>query len=179
MWIGISGLFIEYYDNRVLAFIGDHIGKIGKVDKNTFTRERGAYTRLFIQVDINKSLLAMFSVKGRHYKVEYEGLHISCLGCGRYGYHAEVCREKKAVTLVEEGEKEETSKGDINNESKKLMETLGHWSIIQKTRKTMHSKQVTSKDWQVDHANNTLVKYATIMLECNKRDRDSLHLKRD
>lgn len=62
VWIGISCLPIEYYDNRVLAFIGDHIGKTGKVNKNTFTRERGAYTRLFIQVDLNKSLLAMFSI---------------------------------------------------------------------------------------------------------------------
>ncbi|KAI5416463.1 hypothetical protein KIW84_041500 [Lathyrus oleraceus] len=106
LWPLSLGLSIEYYDNRVLAFIGDHIGKTGKVDKNTFTRERGVYTRLFIQVDLNKSLLAMSSIKGRHYKVEYEGLHISCLGCGRYGYHAEVCREKKAVTLVEDEEKE-------------------------------------------------------------------------
>lgn len=90
MWVRISCISIEYYDDRVLAFIGDRIGKNVKVYKNTLTRERGKYAQLYIQVDLNKPLLTMFSIKGMHYKVECEGLHLLCLICGRFGHHAEV-----------------------------------------------------------------------------------------
>lgn len=33
----------------------------------------------------------MFSIKGEHYKVEYEGLHMLRLECGRYGHENLVC----------------------------------------------------------------------------------------
>ncbi|KAI5435238.1 hypothetical protein KIW84_021886 [Lathyrus oleraceus] len=47
IWVIISGLPIKYYDNRVLSYIGYHIGKTVKVDKNTISREIGKYARLF------------------------------------------------------------------------------------------------------------------------------------
>ncbi|KAI5409269.1 hypothetical protein KIW84_054903 [Lathyrus oleraceus] len=80
---------IEYYDQRVLTFIDNGIRKSIKVDKNTLSRERGKYARLCIQFDLTKPLMAMFSIKGRHFKAEYEGLHISCLQCGKYRHTAE------------------------------------------------------------------------------------------
>lgn len=58
-------------------------------------------------------ILVMFSIKGRHYKVEHEGLHILCLSCGRFGHHAEVCGEKKEILMVEEGVTKLVTKGDI------------------------------------------------------------------
>ncbi|XP_058767374.1 uncharacterized protein LOC131641072 [Vicia villosa] len=46
VWIRISGLPIEYYDPKVLSFIGDRVGKAVKVDKNTLKQERGKYARI-------------------------------------------------------------------------------------------------------------------------------------
>lgn len=63
-------------------YIGNMIGKTVKVDKNTLTKERGKYARLCIQVNLLKPLLSMFLIKGRHYKIEYERLHLLCLSCG-------------------------------------------------------------------------------------------------
>ncbi|KAI5394690.1 hypothetical protein KIW84_061354 [Lathyrus oleraceus] len=83
--VRIARLSINYYNQKVLTFIGNVI----KVDKNTFTRERGKYARLCIEVDLSKPLLAIFVIKGRHYKVEYEGLHLLCLSCGKSGHYAE------------------------------------------------------------------------------------------
>lgn len=48
--VRITGLPIEYYDDYVLSFIGNRIGKTINVDKNTLSRERGKYMRLCIQV---------------------------------------------------------------------------------------------------------------------------------
>lgn len=47
VWVRISSLPIEYYDKRVLTFNGNRIGKAINVDKNTLTRERGKYVRLY------------------------------------------------------------------------------------------------------------------------------------
>jgi hypothetical protein len=78
VWLRISGLPIEYYDSKALHFIGNRIGKTVKVHKNTLAQERGKYARLCVQVNLTKPLLAMFTIKGRKYNIEYEGLHMLC-----------------------------------------------------------------------------------------------------
>ncbi|GAU10508.1 hypothetical protein TSUD_420790 [Trifolium subterraneum] len=94
VWVRISGLPIEYYDSEILHFIGNRMGKTVKVDKNTLTQERGKYARLCVQVNLSKPLLAMFSIKDRKYKIEYEGLHLLCITCGRFGHYKEGCPNK-------------------------------------------------------------------------------------
>lgn len=89
VWVRISGLPIKYYDINFLTFIENMIEKTIKVDKNTLSREKGKCARLCIRVDLTKLLLAMFSNKGRHYKVEYEGLHLLCLNYCRFGHYVE------------------------------------------------------------------------------------------
>lgn len=61
--------------------------------------ERGKYARLCIQIDLTKPLLAMFSIKYRHYKVEYACLHLLCLTCGKFGHYTEECMEKHQVLI--------------------------------------------------------------------------------
>lgn len=48
VWIIIVGLSIEYYDTRVLTFIGNRVGRAIKVDKNTMQHERGKYARICV-----------------------------------------------------------------------------------------------------------------------------------
>lgn len=76
-----------------------------KVDKNTLSRERGKYVRLCIQVNLIKLMLVMFSIKGRYYKVEYEGLHLLCRLCGRFGHSTGGCTEFKAPPIDVKGNK--------------------------------------------------------------------------
>ncbi|MCI33556.1 hypothetical protein A2U01_0054773, partial [Trifolium medium] len=70
-------------------FIGNRIGKTVKVDKNTLFQERGKYARVCVEVELSKPLLAMFELKDLVYKVEYEGLHMLCRNCGRFGHYPE------------------------------------------------------------------------------------------
>ncbi|MCH84794.1 hypothetical protein A2U01_0005630 [Trifolium medium] len=91
VWVRFSGLPIEYYDKKILYFIGNRIGRTVKVDRTTTTQTRGKYARLCVEVDLTKPLLAMFQIKDRYYKVEYEGLHMLCLACGTFGHYKEGC----------------------------------------------------------------------------------------
>lgn len=54
---------------------------------------------------LKKSLLAMFSIKGKHYKMEYEGYHPLCLFCGRFRHETSRCMAKDKCD-VEMGNKE-------------------------------------------------------------------------
>lgn len=82
VWVRFSGLPIEYYDFKILSFIGHRSGRTVTVDKNILGQERGKYARLCVEVDLTKSLLAMFELKRQTYTIEYEGLHLLCPACG-------------------------------------------------------------------------------------------------
>ncbi|MCH88334.1 hypothetical protein A2U01_0009218, partial [Trifolium medium] len=133
VWVRFSGLPIEYYDNKMLHFIGNRIGRTVKVDRTTQSQARGKYARLCVEVDLTKPLLAMFQIKDRYYKVEYEGLHMLCLACGTFGHYKEGCVAKVNNT-VWNGEQatENARKGGPANTTS-VQE--GPWKVVQKTRR--------------------------------------------
>ena len=47
---------MELYESEVLQQIGGAIGKVFRIDTHTAMEDRGRYTRLCIQVDVNKPL---------------------------------------------------------------------------------------------------------------------------
>jgi hypothetical protein len=91
VWVRIASLPIEYYDAKVLRSIGNRVGRTVKVDKTTLNQERGKYARICVEVDLTKPLLAMFTIKGSKYNVAYEGLHLLCTTCGRFGHYKKGC----------------------------------------------------------------------------------------
>jgi hypothetical protein len=145
VWVRFSGLPIEYYDSRILHFIGNRIGRTVKVDKNTLLQERGKYARLCVEVDLSKPLLAMFELKGRHYKVEYEGLHLLCLACGRFDHYSGECANKPkpasngggVVPSVEGG-------GEKVGNARE-----GPWTVVQKTRRPRKGKEAVTENQSV------------------------------
>jgi hypothetical protein len=135
VWLRISGLPIEYYDSRALKFIGNRIGKTVKVDKNTLSLERGKYARLCVQVNLSQPLLAMFTIKGRKYNIEYEGLHMLCTICGRYGHYKEGCPDKAKVSEEHGNEKVGEATGKEANRNLAGSSVEGPWRVVQKTRR--------------------------------------------
>jgi hypothetical protein len=139
VWVRIPDLPIEYYDAKVLHFIGDRIGKTVKVDKNTLFQERGKYARLCVEVDLTKTLLATFELKGRFYKIEYEGLHMLCRTCGKFGHYIEGCPEKKTTT--QDGSQNHQAQRVASTDSRSDMEknnnesNQGPWVVVQKPRR--------------------------------------------
>ncbi|XP_058734246.1 uncharacterized protein LOC131605976 [Vicia villosa] len=60
--------------------------------------ERGKYAQLCVEVDLTKPLLAMFNIEDRMFKLEYEGMHMLCLTCGRFGHFKDGCLDKNTLT---------------------------------------------------------------------------------
>jgi hypothetical protein len=135
VWVRISGLPIEYYDAKVLNFIGNRVGKTVKVDKNTLTHERGKYARLCVQVDLSKPVLGMFTIKGRKYNIEYEGLHMLCLTCGKFGHYKEGCQDRGISTADQrEGGVQMKSNGRQGQDLAGA-NLDGPWRVVQKQRR--------------------------------------------
>jgi hypothetical protein len=148
VWVRIPDLPIEYYDAKVLHFIGNRIGRTVKADKNTLFQERGKYARICVEVDLTKALLAMFELNGRIYKVEYEGLHMLCRTCGKFGHYLEGCpeREKVQVELNQNMQAQKTGSSEKGSEPEKNNQdnTQGHWVVVQKPRRARRTNASTN-----------------------------------
>ncbi|KAL2923955.1 Uncharacterized protein RDABS01_015446 [Bienertia sinuspersici] len=64
----------HYFTVRFLCKIGSKSGKVIKINKTTTLAKRGRFTRLCIEINLSKSPLSKFWLKGRIWKIQYEGL---------------------------------------------------------------------------------------------------------
>ncbi|WJX25403.1 hypothetical protein P8452_14446 [Trifolium repens] len=148
VWVRIPDLPIEYYDAKVLHFIGNRIGRTVKVDKNTLFQERGKYARICVEVDLTTTLLAMFELNGRIYKIEYEGLHMLCRTCGKFGHYIDGCSEKEKVQteLNQNMQGQKPGGSDKGSESVKNNQDniQGQWVVVQKPRRARKNNATPS-----------------------------------
>lgn len=90
-WVRFPHLPIEFYNEKVLLELGSRLGKAVKVDHMTLRVAHGKYARVCVEIDLTQPLIPTVTLNGRIYKVEYEGLHLICFDCGRYGHRKEEC----------------------------------------------------------------------------------------
>jgi hypothetical protein len=91
---------------------------------------------LCVEVDLTKPLLAIFTIRERQFCVEYEGLHLLCLTCGRFGHYKEGCAEK---IIVQNDDGEKNGVGEKANEGGKIAD--GPWTVVQKPRRQRKVKE--------------------------------------
>ncbi|XP_074289440.1 uncharacterized protein LOC141614592 [Silene latifolia] len=90
-WVRIPKLPVEYFDKGFLTKIGSRIGTVIRIDKNTEMAERGQFTRMSIEVNLEKPLLSKFRLNKKVYHIQYEGLRMICFKCGRLGHLVSEC----------------------------------------------------------------------------------------
>lgn len=49
-WVRIPNLSVEYFDKKFLHRIGENIGKVVRINKNTESMDRGQYISFYIEV---------------------------------------------------------------------------------------------------------------------------------
>lgn len=88
---------MEYFDKEFLKKIGSRIGKVLRVDKSTAYAERGQFTRLSVEIDLSKPLLSKFWLKGKIWRIQYEGIKMICYNCGKLGHSEDQCALNKVM----------------------------------------------------------------------------------
>ncbi|XP_021748571.1 uncharacterized protein LOC110714372 [Chenopodium quinoa] len=96
-WVRIPNLLVEYFDINFLSKIGSKIRKVLRVGKTTAQAERGQFTRLSVEIDLTKPLLSKFWLKGRIWRVQYEGIKMVCFRCGKLGHSEDACHTSEIV----------------------------------------------------------------------------------
>ncbi|XP_061362323.1 uncharacterized protein LOC133306059 [Gastrolobium bilobum] len=127
-WVRLPGIPQEFCVPAFLKLIGNRVGKVLKVDKITSTGDRGKFARLCVELDLSKSLRGEYILEEEIFKVEYEGLYLICLHCGKYGHNTE--NYPDSVRRPEEN----------NNHAPNVAETakasasqgVGPWMVVQK-----------------------------------------------
>ncbi|KAI9107594.1 hypothetical protein K1719_021631 [Acacia pycnantha] len=94
VWVRIPDLPMEFCTVESLGIIGNMIGKIIKIDRSTSIYDKGAFSRICVEVDLHKPLLPAFTVFGEDKQLVYEGLHLVCFECGKYGHETERCTDR-------------------------------------------------------------------------------------
>lgn len=95
VWIRFPGLNLVYYDESFLLALASTVGRPIRVDTNTLKVERGRFARICVEIDLTKPVVGKVWLRGHWYKVQYEGLHLICAGCGCYGHLARNCLVNK------------------------------------------------------------------------------------
>ncbi|KAK9088627.1 hypothetical protein Scep_027709 [Stephania cephalantha] len=89
-WIRFPNLPLMYYQEAIIARIGDKIRKTIKVDMKTTIAQKGRYARVAVQLDLSKPMVQSFKLEGSWQKVEYEGLPHICFTCGKVAQSSEL-----------------------------------------------------------------------------------------
>jgi len=84
----------------------------------------------------------MFSIKGRAYKVEYEGLHLLCLNCGKFGHYVEGC-PKTSVVGGNGGQGGDNDRVVKQTELVGGQVAAGPWTVVSKTRRPRKNPKLT------------------------------------
>lgn len=98
VWIRLPNLPVELFDPLLLMDVGNMVGRAVKVDNSTLTANRGKYARVYVELDLDRTLTPMVKVNGLEVilqRIEYEGLHAVCFQCVKFGHKEEECADRR------------------------------------------------------------------------------------
>ncbi|KAJ4840540.1 hypothetical protein Tsubulata_030411 [Turnera subulata] len=92
---------LMFYDDDLLSTFASAIGKPVRIDLDTSMATRALYARMCVEVDLNNPLVPVVRIQDEVFRVQYEGLHVICMNCGRHGHKAVQCQfDTPEVSIV-------------------------------------------------------------------------------
>lgn len=97
VWVQLPRFLVEYFGDDAIKMITECIGKPLKLDLTTSTVERGRFTRVAVEIALDKPLVSQVWVHNRLQRVEYEVLHVVCFACGAVSHRSTECNARKVA----------------------------------------------------------------------------------
>nr|XP_025647686.1 uncharacterized protein LOC112742662 [Arachis hypogaea] len=110
VWIRITGLNINCYQERAMKMIASAVGKPIRIDLATKSAEREKYARACVQINLGLPVIKKIQVDGHMYDIEYEHLNLICEKCSCFGKESTV-KEKNLPSLFPVDNNEKTVEG--------------------------------------------------------------------
>lgn len=140
VWVRFRGLPVEYFDEEWLCRAWDEIGKTTKVDSTTRATTRGMFARVCLEIDMGKPLRANYRMRGKDWRLQYEGLHDLCFTCGKYGHREAGCplkipEESSDHMKTNEAQTKATSPSERSKKADEQSSSFGPWMVAQRNRR--------------------------------------------
>ncbi|XP_010481113.1 PREDICTED: uncharacterized protein LOC104759949 [Camelina sativa] len=91
VWVHLSNIPVNFYHPSILMRVAQGLGSPLRVDVTTLNYERARFSRICVEVDLQRPLKGTIMINGERYFVSYEGLPNICLLCGLYGHLVHAC----------------------------------------------------------------------------------------
>ncbi|CAL1366078.1 unnamed protein product [Linum trigynum] len=141
VWVRLPRLPLAYFDEEILSDIGDKLGRVEKINFNTANGSRGNYARICVEIDLRKRLVSKYRIERRVRRVEYEGLHTVCFGCGHYGHVEDSCPQgSQRETSSPEDRMKASSKPAEPEIRPEILEDFGPWMLATRNRRKPRPK---------------------------------------
>jgi hypothetical protein len=118
IWVRISRLPIELYNDTFLKRIGNSMGTFLKMDRLTSIHSRGKFARICVEMDLDRALPTHIVIRGHRIYLEYEGLHSICFKCGKFGHKKENCREHDSESVNKDKGHQKDAKTNLEEKLK-------------------------------------------------------------
>ncbi|KAH9648713.1 DUF4283 domain-containing protein [Citrus sinensis] len=96
-WIRLAEMNVHFYHKNIIRRLGEIIGPVVKIDHKTVEAQRGKFTRIAVEIDLNKPLISQFNFEDRIQRVEYEYLPTIFFVCGKIGHYKDACPDSDEV----------------------------------------------------------------------------------
>ncbi|XVE93161.1 hypothetical protein REPUB_Repub01dG0166500 [Reevesia pubescens] len=153
VWVRLPERPIEYYDVGILMKIGKRIRTMLRVDSLTFSRKRGKFTRLCVQVNLDKPLRKFVMVERIKQAIVYEGIDYLCFHCGKIGHKKDYCSGGPLVAPTDsaclDGGHENSDPIQMAEEPIRGMQeddNYGLWMLVQKRKPNVAGQGENTSD---------------------------------
>ncbi|CAL1359965.1 unnamed protein product [Linum trigynum] len=140
VWARLLELPIQYFHQEAVMKIGRRMGKPIRIDAATRTKARSDYARVCVQVDLTKPLLSQFTINGKKYFIQYEGLDKICLSCGTYS-ELGACPCTKTSTPMEDDSHVGVNQTPVDEPQRDAL--YGDWMIAKRKPRQPNREQST------------------------------------
>ncbi|XP_015931305.1 uncharacterized protein LOC107457649 [Arachis duranensis] len=121
VWIRITSLNINYYQEKVMKMIASAVRKPIRIDLATKSAERGKYARVCVQINLRLPVIKRIQVDGHMYDIEFEHLNLICEKCSYFGHVTRECAKENNNGIEKEStvkEKNLPSQFSVDNNGK-------------------------------------------------------------
>ncbi|CAN1807778.1 hypothetical protein LINPERHAP1_LOCUS25157, partial [Linum perenne] len=99
-WTRLPKLLIHFFNHTAVNRIGNHIGRMIRMDMATAEGARARYARFCVAVDLSKPLFGKYMIGDRVFHVVYENLENVCHSCRVYGHKIDTCQPCNSLADV-------------------------------------------------------------------------------
>ncbi|CAN1324577.1 hypothetical protein LINPERPRIM_LOCUS33160, partial [Linum perenne] len=138
-WVRLPHPHVHYFNHSAVSlYWSDSPPRLA-----TFEGARARYARVYVEVDLSKSLIGKYMIVDSTFRVDYASLENMCFFCGMYGHQEASCPDLAEPSTVEK-EKEPKTLADTSTHDLGLRHLNGSCPPLETEKESMQVSNAKS-----------------------------------